>query len=411
MKHFLEWFRDNNSKYAFATCSAVILYFLLGNARVIFSAAGHFLGFFSPVFAGVIIAYILNPMVKWGRDKVFSRMKNQNAAWTASVAATIIIVVIFAAILLIALIPQLVTSALGFLENMNTYVNRLQHLISRLARGKKDAPIDITTFTNYSDKLLDTLQDYVTGNLGDVITTSTGIGHKLVNFGVSFVMAIYFLNDKKRIMEYTGIILKKLIPEPWYEGIASFWQGCNAILIRYIVCEILDALIVGVSNFLFMVITGMPYGALISVVVGVTNLAPTFGPIVGGVIGTLILLLAEPRNALYFIIFTNVLQTIDGYVIKPRMYGDTLGISPILILISIIVGGRMFGVAGMVLGIPFAAIMDYAIRKETYLKDLAKTLNRRGGARADRQEGQEAGEEDAHDEAGESSGSGESSEG
>ena len=248
MKHFLEWFRDNNSKYAFATCSAVILYFLLGNARVIFSAAGHFLGFFSPVFAGVIIAYILNPMVKWGRDKVFSRMKNQNAAWTASVAATIIIVVIFAAILLIALIPQLVTSALGFLENMNTYVNRLQHLISRLARGKKDAPIDITTFTNYSDKLLDTLQDYVTGNLGDVITTSTGIGHKLVNFGVSFVMAIYFLNDKKRIMEYTGIILKKLIPEPWYEGIASFWQGCNAILIRYIVCEILDALIVGVAQ-------------------------------------------------------------------------------------------------------------------------------------------------------------------
>lgn len=383
MKHFLKWCQENYSKYAFATCSAVVLYFILANVSVIFSAIGRFFGFFSTVFSGIIIAYILNPMVIWVRNRFFHKVRNQRAAWTASVAVTIVVVVIFAAILLVALIPQLIASVVGFLENMSYYVTRLQYLISNLAKGGSAASIDMSAVTDYSDRLLDTLQKYVSGNLGDVVTTSTDIGHKVVNFGISFVMSIYFLNDKKRLVEYLGIVMHKLIPDEYYDGIASFWQGCNQILIRYIVCEILDALIVGFSNFVFMVITGMPYSALISVVVGVTNLAPTFGPIVGGVIGTLILLLADPKKALYFIIFTNILQTIDGYVIKPRMYGDTLGISPILILISIIVGGRMFGVIGMVLGIPFAAIMDYAVRKETYIKDLAKTLNRRGAARSE----------------------------
>ena len=106
----------------------------------------------------------------------------------------------------------------------------------------------------------------------------------------------------------------------------------------------------------------MQYPVLVSFIVGVTNLAPTFGPIVGGVLGTLILVFAKPLDALAFVIFTIILQLIDGYVVKPRLFGSSLGVPPVWILVTIIIGGNIFGVIGILLAIPFAAIMTYVYR-------------------------------------------------
>lgn len=381
MKHLREWLRKNNTPYAFAVCAGVVLYFILANLQVVFGAVGRFLGFFSPVFLGAVIAYILNPLVRFVRVRFFRKVTNEARAWKISVAVTVVVVVICAAVLVIALVPQVLRSVVMFLENLDYYILRLQHLIGRFSGSGQQTQIDLSNVTDSTSKLLGRLQDYVSGNFDNLISTSTNLGTRLMNFGISFIIAIYLLNDKKRILIYAEQFFRWLIPAEDFDNTASFWNGCNQILIRYLICEIIDACIVGVSNFIYMLISGSPYSVLISVVVGVTNLAPTFGPIVGGVIGTLILLLADPTKALYFIIFTNILQTIDGYVIKPRMYGDTLGIPPILILISIIVGGRMFGVPGILLGIPFAAILDYAFRKETYIKDIALRNLKNGPAR------------------------------
>ena len=128
---------------------------------------------------------------------------------------------------------------------------------------------------------------------------------------------------------------------------------------RFIWCDLFDALIIGVANAIFFAIAGLPFNAMISVVVAVTNLAPTFGPIVGGAIGCAILLLQNPWQALWFLIFTIILQTIDGYVLKPKLFGGILGVPSVWILICIIVGGRIFGVLGILLAIPFAAISDF----------------------------------------------------
>jgi predicted PurR-regulated permease PerM len=121
-------------------------------------------------------------------------------------------------------------------------------------------------------------------------------------------------------------------------------------------------MIVGCSNAVFMLIARMPYVALISVVVGVTNLAPTFGPIVGALIGAFILFLVKPIAVIPFLLFTVVIQTVDGYVIKPKFYGSALSVPSVWVLVAIIVLGRMFGVAGILLAIPIAAIITYMIR-------------------------------------------------
>ena len=137
----------------------------------------------------------------------------------------------------------------------------------------------------------------------------------------------------------------------------------------------------GVLNAVFLLITRAPNVALISVICGITNLAPIFGPIVGGVLGAFILVLNKPWYALAFIIFTIVLQTVDGYVIKPKLFGNTLGVPSIWILISLVVGGRMFGVWGVLLAIPFAAIFDF-VYKDMIYKALEKRKEERRSRRA-----------------------------
>ena len=112
----------------------------------------------------------------------------------------------------------------------------------------------------------------------------------------------------------------------------------------------------------------MPYGVLVSVFVGLTNLLPTFGPIIGGAIGAFILLLANPGHMVWFLVFTVILQTIDGYIIKPHLFGDSHRVPPLWVLVSVIVGGRIFGVWGIMLAIPFAAITDFVFRDILWTK-------------------------------------------
>ena len=135
-------------------------------------------------------------------------------------------------------------------------------------------------------------------------------------------------------------------------------------------------MIIGMINAVFMLLTGMEYIALISLVVGVTNLLPTFGPIIGGAIGAFILVLIDPMHALIFIVFTLVLQTFDGYILKPKLFGESLGVSAVVILITIILGGKIFGVIGILLAIPFAAIMTF-LYDEVFLPFLERKKNLR----------------------------------
>ena len=182
--------------------------------------------------------------------------------------------------------------------------------------------------------------------------------------------------DKKRTITGFSRIMRLIMKEKTFNNAADLVERCNAILIRYISYDIIDGLIVGVVNFLYMVIAGLPYSVLISVIVAITNLAPTFGPIVGALIGAFILVLVNPWYAFWFIVFTIVLQTIDGYVLKPRLFGESLGVSPLMVLIAIILGGRLFQVVGILLAIPVAAILDFVF-KDYVIKKLEEKHSQR----------------------------------
>ncbi len=148
-------------------------------------------------------------------------------------------------------------------------------------------------------------------------------------------------------------------------------KNIGGILIEYLKGTGIDSLIIAVINLIFMLILKMPFAILISVVVGITNFIPTFGPVLGALFGGVILIFYDPKLAIWFLIFTVVLQLVDGFFIKPKIFGKSFEMSSLLMLVVMIIGGGLFGVAGMILCVPVVAIIDY-LYKNVYLPQKSK---------------------------------------
>lgn len=358
---FGKWKKKKWFAYTVATCSAVVLYMLLSHVGNMFAALGAFFSFLRPIITGIIIAYVINPLANFFDRKVFHKLKGEKTRWTLSSVCALIVLILCVVLLFVALIPQLVDSASALISNMDTYVSALQEVLRRFETSSNSYfGLDFGKLFSFGDSFLNKVNDMMTAENFKIFAGGTAnVGRGVFDVVIAFILAVYLLLDKRRITGGIGRFMALVIKPESFKKATEFLDRCNDILIRYISVDVIDGLIVGIVNFLFMVIMRMPYAALISVIVGVTNLAPTFGPIVGAILGAFVLVLIDPWYALWFLIFTVILQTLDGYVIKPKLFGGSLGVSALMILIAIILGGKLFGVGGILLAIPFAAIIDF----------------------------------------------------
>lgn len=356
--------------YSLATCSAVLLYLFISHIAVVFGAVGFVYRIISPLVTGLVIAYIINPFVNFIRYRILKDEKRERAKLRLSVAIALMGIAVVIILLMASLIPQIIISVQTLFKNMDGYIESLQKLLKVISSEAAKKNIDIAAVVSFSDDLLNSIANSIPENLGGVVDTSISISKAIFDLIIGIFLAIYFLADKDRIKGGISRLLNRIIKKKEnYIAFVGFVERCNSILIRYIAFDIIDGMIVGLANFVFMSMMGIPYSVLISLIVGLTNLAPTFGPIVGGAIGGFVLVLINPIQALWFIIFTIVLQTIDGYILKPRLFGESLGIPGVWILVSIVIGSRLFGVAGILLAIPFAAIVDFIYHDLVFPKD------------------------------------------
>lgn len=346
---------------AVALCIAVTLFVLLthwGNVR---ESVGTFFRYFSPVILGAIIAYIVNPLAGLYGRTLFCWIKKEKAKTFLSNLLAILTVILFLVFLLLMLIPQLIESVATFAGNLDGYVASLHAMLDSL--GVSSSALGLDKFIDSSEALIKTVTDFVKQNLSKILSASASVGKGAIQFLVGFLLSIYLLGDKSRLKNGGQRLLTAALGGAKYEKLAKVLRRCHSILNRYIVFNLLDSLIVGSANALFMAIVGMPYVGLVSFVVAVFNLLPTFGPVFGALIGGFVLLMVNPWHALAFLIFTAILQTIDGYILKPKLFGDSLGVSGLWILVGVIVGGRAFGVVGILLAIPAVAILDFLYRE------------------------------------------------
>ncbi|WP_022760347.1 MULTISPECIES: AI-2E family transporter [unclassified Butyrivibrio] len=363
--------------YTVASCSAVLVYLGVSHINLLFKGIAVLGKYFSPVITGLILAYVLHPLVAFFERTILSGIKQNGIRRSLAILLSVMVVLLFIAILMIALIPQLVDSITTFVSNLDSYARSLENLLNNLNVQAGNFHINLSGIIGKINTFLSQFAQKLPQAMSQIINVSAGIGKGFFNFILGSILALYFLAGMEKLQAGSVRLMKAFIPDSFYQRMSTFWSTCNDILKRYIAGDLLDGLIVGIVNWFFMTVTGMSYSVLISLFVGVTNLAPTFGPIVGAIIGAFILVLVNPIHALIFLIFTIVLQTVDGYIIKPKLFGNTLGVSAVWILVTLVVGGRMFGVAGIMLAIPFAAIFNFTYqnwiqKREAALADKAE---------------------------------------
>ena len=344
---------------AVAILIGVVGYVVLTRLGPIFEAVRGVLSKFAPIFLGCVLAYLVHPLASALHKRVFGKINRKNIGWALSVLLAMVLVIMVILVLLLMLIQQLIESILLLVSNMDSYIAQLNNLIANLNIGTLDLGNQLQEMMASSEDIIKTASQLLGTSMRKIAATSADIGKNLFNWLIAFILSIYLLMAKDNIKSGATRLLRALMPQKWYDIVVNFMARCNYILVRYIVYSLLDGAIVGGATAVFMAITGMQYVGLIAVVCGVTNLIPSFGPVIGCVIGGFILLLVNPWHALMFIIFTCILQTLDGYVIKPKLFGDSLGVSGLLILISIVLFGNIFGVVGILLAIPLAAIIDF----------------------------------------------------
>ena len=344
---------------AVVACIGVLFYVLLTNLSTVLSAVSSYLGNFKAVFIGMLLAYLMNPLANIFYHKVLRKMKAGQTRWSISVVLAVVLSIVILVLLLGMLIPQLVQSVATFSENIDGYADSL---IRMLRNSPLRDVVDLDALEMMSQNAMGSITGFVRENAGKILSSAADSGKGIITLALAVILSIYLLLDKKKVMIGWWRLLRSALPRSGIEGFMDFTLRCDTILMSYLGQTLLDALIIGVMNAIFMLICRMNYIGLVSVVVGVTNLIPNFGPIIGAVIGGFVLLLVNPMHALMFLVFSVALQFVDSYILKPKLFSGSLGVSGLLILVASIVLGNMFGVWGMVLAVPIAAILSFIYR-------------------------------------------------
>ncbi len=351
-------------------CIVVVFYILIGKIGLLFSALGKLITAMSSIIIGCVIAFLLNPLMnlfhKWFISifTKFSKKKNEKKIYkSAKITATMITIVLFIALivtLLVFLIPELRDSIVKFTENFGTYTNNVQNWVNKFLRNYPQLEQVVNTnLDNFEVMLTDLINKKLIPNMDTiVIYVSSGImgGVKVViDIIVGMIVAVYLLLSKDTLMAQGRKLIYAIFDKDRGNMVLRGFGYVNSVFSGFLNGKIIDSIIIGLLCSISTRLLEIPYSTLISVIIGVTNIIPFFGPIIGAIPCSVLVLVDNPKKFLVFVIFVVILQQLDGNVIGPIILGDSTGLSGLWVLFSILVGGNLFGFPGMILGVPVFA--------------------------------------------------------
>ncbi|MCR5162175.1 MAG: AI-2E family transporter [Lachnospiraceae bacterium] len=330
-----------------------------------------------PFLIALLIAYILMPFVRAVNHLLHRCFKNLPPKPGMVLSILIVYIIAFGLMLtlLVYVLPEVV-------RNLGDIINRIPQgfaQVSSILEGLEERYPDFD-FSSITSMLNDTQSDLmsglssVAGQLIPVLyTASVSIVTWLGNFLIAVIVSIYMLYGKKQLLHMFRIVVYAFVPKNHIPLVREIVYDCNAIFSNFVVSKMIDSVIIGILCAILMAILRLPYIFLISVIVGITNMIPYFGPFIGAVPGTIILLVVSPMKAVIFMIMILCLQQFDGLVLGPKLMGNSTGMKPIWIIFAITIGGRFFGVPGMFLGVPAFAILGYLA--ERYMRHRLRKRN------------------------------------
>ncbi len=367
---------------AFLTVCAVLVFydtFYMGGTLQHF--VNKLFSVLAPVLYGCAIAYLLTPVMNWieralhaGWQKAFPGKRIKNAAGVLRFASILLaeaVAILLVYLLMSVLIPQLVDSVTMLINNAEAYYYKVYNWADGLLDSENEIAVWVADFVTkyYSDGvtlLKDHILPWAQGALG---TLTGGIWNgiwSVVSFAtdliVGIIVSIYLMTMKEKSLARCCKVVYAVLDEKKANAVIHGTRQVDRIFSGFVRGKLLDSLIIGALCFIGCSILKMPYTPLVSVVVGVTNVIPFFGPFLGAIPSAFLILLVSPKQCLIFVIFIVVLQQFDGNILGPKILGDATGISSFWVIVAILVGGGFGGVLGMFLGVPIFACVQELVK-------------------------------------------------
>ncbi len=306
----------------------------------------------SPFAWGVVLAYVLDIPARFFAQKLFGGKRG------LAVVLSYILLFSVVGLLLSLVVPQLAQSISSFVNSLSTYEGDIQNTLTWV---QQTFGIDTFTLESYVREVTDTLQNWfksVSGQAAQAAAdAAAGVAGAAMDGFVTLAVSIYLLTGKDLLLRAARTCLRAALPPQQAGSLFSVCTMANRTFSGYIGGQLVDALLVGVETFTLMSLFRLDYAPLIAVLVGVTNIIPVLGPFIGAVPGAIILLLESPLQAVEFVLIILVVQQIDGNFIAPHIIGGATGLPGLGVLLAIIVGGSLFGIPGMVIGVPTLAVI------------------------------------------------------
>ncbi len=350
--------QESIKAFAIAGIIIVVFFQLVNNLPWLTRTIGAAFSALTPFIFGIVFAFIIAPLRRFVEEDLLADVKwKKKTKRRLAVAAAMIVLLAGIIIFFAILIPQLASSLSVFIASFDGYVQTVRELIERINSG---AP-EIAQFLSNGISLMgEQLTRWLTGaqgGLAQILSYSISVARGILNFFIGVIITMYILLDEEKFMLQIKKFIYGVFEQDRADNLMHVLNLTAKTFNNFIFGKFVDSLIIGVICYICVTLMKMPYAPLIAFVVGVTNMIPVFGPFIGAVPSTLILLIIDPILALEFLVFILILQQIDGNIIGPHILSDAVGLPTLWVMFAIIIGGAMFGVVGMFVGIPIFSVI------------------------------------------------------
>ena len=327
--------------------SGILFYVGLSHFDQVRTTLTGFMHIIAPFVWGLVIAYLLDGPTRFFERTILKKHRG------LAVLLSYLLAILLLGFLGRMVIPQLMQSIMALVNNVPIYLDQLNELVAKAGMDTTEMEQLMGSY----EELVKKAAAMVSSLLPTLLGYGVAIGSGVINAFTAVIASIYMLLSKEKLVIQMRKVVVAFAPRKYSSHILEVCSNDNGVFSGFINGKLIDSAIIGVICFVVTSLLKMPFALLISVIVGVTNIIPFFGPFIGAIPSIMILLIIDPWSALEFGIFVIILQQFDGNILGPKILGDSTGLPALWVLVAIIVGGGLFGFAGMIVGVPTFAVL------------------------------------------------------
>lgn len=340
-----------------------VLILCLINFEAIISFIGKIIGIIRPFLIGFILAFIFNIPMKYFIKKL--PIQNQKTKKLVSAILSVLLVLLVVAVLIMVVLPQVIDNVRTLIDNLPEIFRQVEEWLDYFLKEVKISPDIMTKIEEFQQSfgqtVLSKLSTWVPSIALGVSHFTTGV----INLFMGFVMAIYMLFSKDKLMRQVKRVGRAFLKDNQFKHATEVVRLTSSTFENFLAGQLTESVIIGVLCYIGCIILDIPYASIAAIVIGFTNIIPYFGPIIGAFISSVLILFVSPMKAVIFLIFSTLLQQFESNLIYPHVVGSSVGLSALWVLFAVSAGGGLFGIPGMIFGLPTFSVIYELLRRWT----------------------------------------------